>query len=107
MSELKSDPNLRNELPCGCYRAVIKRVTPAFDEKGIAIFDENGILALRETEDIEEGYCAEHSKVVAERQMAVKAALEAGVEPKEAMKLMSGGLPFPMLNAASDEDPER
>ena len=83
------------EAPCGCFRAVVKRMRPkmtpgAYSEGGgQAILGADGSFVMEEAEDIEEGYCEEHSVEMNRRQLEVQKALESGVPPEEAMLLMA------------------
>ncbi len=96
--------DLRNTLPCGCWRAVVKRSVAAFDEQGTPKLDVAGQFVMTISEEVEDGFCEEHTKVIAERQVAVAKALAAGTDPNEAMLLMEGASPFPMLGAGVFED---
>ena len=84
------------EMPCGCQRGIVKRMVPDIDAEGHPKF-ENGAFVMRESEELEEKFCNEHSKVLIERQHAVQHALESGASADEAIALMTGISPLPAL----------
>lgn len=77
------------EMPCGCRRGIVKRMAPAFDEEGRPKI-EDGVFVMEEIEELQEQYCNEHTKVLAERQQAAMRALESGASPDEAIALLTG-----------------
>jgi hypothetical protein len=90
--------------PCGCQSAIISRQRPAFDEKGHPKISPEGTFVMEMSEDIEESYCEEHSKVVAARQEAVQKLLVSGGSSEDALRLMLGtGTDFPVLVGHGDD----
>jgi hypothetical protein len=94
------DPNNPNRLvaSCGCWRATVSRQVIDFYEQaegdhvaGEPKRDADGNFLMRTNEDVEEGYCEEHSREVGRRQEAVAKALAEGANPLEAMRLL--GIP--------------
>jgi hypothetical protein len=94
---------MREELPCGCYSAVTRRMVPAFDPTtGYPKVDADGKVLEEEHEEVEEGYCAEHSVVVHERMLEANRALAEGRDPSEALAAMAG-IGHPALPSAGAE----
>lgn len=91
-------------LPCGCERAVVKRMAPDIDEDGHPNLDETGAFIMKEIEDIQESYCTEHTKVLVERQQEAMRALESGASPEEAARILTGGTPLPALTDGNPDD---
>lgn len=95
----------RITLPCGCYRAVETVQAPDFvddpssNEHGQAKLNEKGEFVMKDQEEVVERFCAEHQAVIAERQQAVKRALESGASPEDAQKILAGATPFQALEA--------
>jgi hypothetical protein len=99
-------------LPCGCKKGIVKRMAPAIDKSVVnedgeplgAPLMENGAFIMEEVDEIQETYCDEHTATLIERQHEVQKALAGGASYDEAMKILTGATPFPMLMDGSDED---
>lgn len=86
--------DLREDLACGCWRAIVARKVLAYDESGKPKLDAAGKPTYEEHEEIEESYCQQHTERIIERQAAVQKALDEGRPSEEAMALMVGASPF-------------
>lgn len=90
-----------HELECGCRREVVKRMAPSLNPDGTPKL-QDGAFVMDEVEEIEERYCAKHTGELMERQDQVQKALASGASPEEAMRILTGGTPFPMLSDGAD-----
>ena len=96
--------DLRIDLPCGCSRAVVKRMVPAFDPRtGAALLNAAGEFVLEEQDDTVDSFCPEHSGALILRQQAALAALAAGDQPA-ALKIMAGAESSSLLPSCAAED---
>jgi len=89
-------------MPCGCRRGITKRMAPNIDENGHPKI-ENGAFVMKETEELQESFCDEHTKVLIERQREVQRALESGASADEALLILSGATPLPALTDGKTE----
>lgn len=95
--------DLATIMPCGCRRGITKRLAPDIDENGHPKL-EDGAFVMKEVEELEESYCSEHTKVIAERQQEVARALAGGtVTSDEALRLISGMSPTRTLTDGKTE----
>jgi len=98
-----SEPRLLSvTMPCGCQRGIVKRMAPDINEDGTPKL-ESGAFVMKEIEEIQEAYCGEHTKVLIERQQEVQHALASGASPDQAIALLMGATPFPMLTDGENE----
>jgi len=88
-------------LPCGCTRGIVKRMAPALNPDGTAKI-EGGAFVMEEVEEIQERFCDEHTLTMIRRQYDVQKALASGASSEEALALMAGASPFPLLGDGSD-----
>lgn len=89
-------------LPCGCRRGIVKRMAPDIDENGHPKL-ENGAFVMKEVEELQDSHCAEHSKVLIERQHEAQRALESGASADDALRILAGASPLPLLTDGDSE----